>query len=95
LRRYLAVAARGGEGRESTHNGPSSRFELMGDCNTRSGLNHDVLKRLAAREAVEIAGHRAPAPLRGRKRLRGTAKFSIQDAATYCMLLGSSRMGPT
>ena len=29
----------------------------------RSGLKHDVFERFATREAVEIAGHHAPAPV--------------------------------
>src|SRR5262252_5329990 len=32
----------------------------------RSGLKHDILELLAAREAIEIGGHHAPAPVRRR-----------------------------
>ena len=39
---------------------------VSGRTTLRSGLEHDVFKLLAAREAVEIGGHHAPAPVGGR-----------------------------
>ena len=39
---------------------------VSGRTTLQSGLEHDVFKFLAAREAVEIGGHHAPAPVGGR-----------------------------